>query len=95
VRSIEARYEDGVLKLAHPVALQAGDRVRLIVLREPDKSRWDLARLASATTEDELLAKEGLAEWSDTLDAEERAKKRGTKLPDDRADPEDEARPRR
>jgi predicted DNA-binding antitoxin AbrB/MazE fold protein len=53
VRSIEATYEQGTLKLAQPLPLEAGERVRVRVVRQPDRKRWDLARLrASDTPED-------------------------------------------
>jgi lipopolysaccharide/colanic/teichoic acid biosynthesis glycosyltransferase len=46
MRSVEARYEDGVLKPTEPLNLKPGERVRLVVLRRSDPSRWNLARLA-------------------------------------------------
>ena len=65
VRVGDARYEDGVL-----VPMQ---RLSLIVVRRPDPSRWDLARLAkTANGEDLALAEQGLIEWAGELDAAER-----------------------
>lgn len=73
MRLIEARYEEGLLKPETPLALAPGERVGLIVVRHPDPKRWDLQRFAkSGETEDRLLAEQGLAEWADELDAEDR-----------------------
>lgn len=69
MRSVEARYEDGVLKPTEPLSLKPGERVRLVVLRRSDPSRWNLARLADEPEEDAALAADGLAEWADGLDA--------------------------
>jgi predicted DNA-binding antitoxin AbrB/MazE fold protein len=74
MRAIEALYEDGLLKPETPLALRPGERVALIVVRHPDPKRWDLERLAkSGMTEDLTLAEEGLAEWAEALDAEDRS----------------------
>jgi predicted DNA-binding antitoxin AbrB/MazE fold protein len=71
MRSVEARYEEGTLKLTQPLALIPGERVRVIVVRQPDPQRWDLARLkASATSEDVALAEAGLADWTQTIDSD-------------------------
>lgn len=72
VRPVDARYQDGVLKPVETLALRPGERVRLIVLRGPDPARWDLKRLASAPEEDRAFAEAGIAEWADTLEAEDR-----------------------
>lgn len=65
---------EGSLKPETPLALRPGERVALIVVRQPDASRWNLDRLAkSATSEDLSLAEQGLAEWADALDAEDRS----------------------
>ena len=45
VRLIDASYEDGSLKLDKPLPLRAAERVAVVVVRKPDPSRWDLARL--------------------------------------------------
>lgn len=68
--SIEARYEDGLLKPSTPLTLKPGETVALIVVRHPDPARWDLAKLAG-TPEDVALAELGLAEWADSLDTED------------------------
>ena len=72
VRVVEAQYEDGVLRPAERLGLRPGERVNLIVVRRPDPSRWDLARLATAAKgEDRALAEQGLAEWATELDEAE------------------------
>ena len=72
MRLIEARYEDGLLKPEAPLALRPGERVALIVVRRPDPKRWDLERVAKSGAEEDLtLSEQGLAEWADTLDAED------------------------
>jgi predicted DNA-binding antitoxin AbrB/MazE fold protein len=73
MRVIEARFEEGLLKPETPLALTPGERVALIVVRHPDPRRWDLERLAkSGAGEDRALAEQGLAEWADALDREDR-----------------------
>jgi len=72
MRPIEASYENGLLRPARPLALRPGERVAVIVMRRPDPARWDLARLAASSSEDEDLAEAGLAEWSAGLDREDR-----------------------
>jgi predicted DNA-binding antitoxin AbrB/MazE fold protein len=73
VRVVEAQYEDGVLRPAERLGLRPGERVNLIVVRRPDRSRWDLARLAkTAEGDDRALAEQGLAEWATDLDSAER-----------------------
>ncbi|HEX9731345.1 MAG TPA: antitoxin family protein [Thermoanaerobaculia bacterium] len=72
MRTVEARYEEGMLKPETPLPLSPGERVGLIVVRRPDSRRWNLDRLAqSATDEDLTLAEQGLGEWADALDAED------------------------
>lgn len=71
MRTIEARYEDGLLKPDEPLALRPGERVALIVVRQPDPKRWNLDRLATSEGEDLALAEQGLVEWSEFLDAED------------------------
>lgn len=74
VRSVEANYENGVLRPAERLGLRSGERVKLIVMRRPDPSRWDLTRLAKAENGDGLpLAQQGLAEWASSLEATERS----------------------
>jgi predicted DNA-binding antitoxin AbrB/MazE fold protein len=73
MRPIEALYQDGVLKPAKPLSLRPGEQVGLIVVRRPERARWDLARLAGALSEDEELAETGLQAWADDLDAQDRS----------------------
>jgi predicted DNA-binding antitoxin AbrB/MazE fold protein len=68
MRLIEARFEDGLLRPETPLALAPGERVALIVVRQPDPRRWDLDRLATTgEMEDRELAEQGLAEWAEAL----------------------------
>jgi len=71
VRPVEALYENGLLRPAKPLNLRSGERVGVIVVRQPDKTRWDLARLASRPTDDAELAAAGLDSWADALDRED------------------------
>ena len=74
MRLIQARFEDGLLRPETPLALAPGERVALIVVRQPDPRRWDLDRLAkTGEREDRELAEQGLAEWAEALDREDRA----------------------
>lgn len=73
MRTIEALYEDGLLKPETPLSLRPGERVALIVVRHPDPQRWDLDRLAKGADEDLALSEQGLSEWSEALDAEDRS----------------------
>jgi predicted DNA-binding antitoxin AbrB/MazE fold protein len=70
VRPVEALYENGILRPAKPLNLRPGERVGVIVVRQPDSKRWDLARLASS--EDVDLASAGLDDWAAALDREDR-----------------------
>ena len=73
VRVVQAQYEDGVLRPTERLGLRPGEQVSLIVVRRPDPSRWNLARLAStAKGEDADLAEQGLSDWAGELDASER-----------------------
>jgi predicted DNA-binding antitoxin AbrB/MazE fold protein len=72
MRPVEALYENGILRPAKPLNLRPGERVGVIVVRQPDPQRWDLARLASNSAEDVELARAGLDGWSDDLDHEDR-----------------------
>jgi predicted DNA-binding antitoxin AbrB/MazE fold protein len=73
VRVIEARYEEGVLRPQEPLALRSGELVNLIVVRRPDPKRWDLKGIQSGgAAEDLALAEEGLDDWADVLDREDR-----------------------
>ncbi|HSR66320.1 MAG TPA: antitoxin family protein [Acidobacteriota bacterium] len=72
MRTVDARYEDGMLKPERPLQLRSGERVGVIIVRRPDRSRWDLKRLAARASEDEALASAGLEQWADALDDEDR-----------------------
>ena len=69
--SVEAEYENGVLRPMKPLRLQPGERVYIIVKRRPDEARWDLKRLANASDEDRELAAAGLDEWGQALNDED------------------------
>lgn len=71
MRTVEALYENGLLRPAKPLNLRPGERVGLILVRRPDPSRWDLARLGACFGEDEELANAGLDDWSADLDRED------------------------
>ncbi len=72
MRVVEAQYEKGLLRPSTPLALRPGERVRLIVVRKPDPSRWDFARLASHSGADEAaLTEQGLEDWVTNLDKED------------------------
>ncbi len=67
-----ARYEHGALKLERPAALREGERVGVIVVREPDPARWDFARLAGFSKDDDVtLAEAGLDDWAGALERED------------------------
>lgn len=70
---IEAEFRDGVLRPSRRLSLRSGERVGIVVVRRPDPTRWDLQRLSRAADADEKrLAEEGLGEWADALDREDR-----------------------
>ena len=70
---IEAEFNNGVLRPMRRLPLRPGERVGIVVVRRPDTARWDLARLSkAATADDEKLAEEGLGEWGNALDREDR-----------------------
>jgi len=72
VASVEADYEDGVLRPVKPLRLRPGERVQLIVRRRSDPARWDLARLAKVGGEEDLeLASAGLGDWERALQDED------------------------
>jgi predicted DNA-binding antitoxin AbrB/MazE fold protein len=74
MRTVAALYEDGLLKPDTPLPLRPGERVAVIVLRQPDRKRWDLNRLAKVGQQEDLaLSAQGLAEWSDALETEDRS----------------------
>lgn len=73
MRLIEALYEDGLLKPKTRLPLRPGEQVGVIVLRHPDPKRWDLERLARVGQEEDVaLSEQGLAQWCDDLDTEDR-----------------------
>ena len=73
MKLVEARYEKGLLKPTKPLALRPGERVGLIVVRQPDRNRWNLDRLRKASSAEDLeLAERGLDDWSARLDEEDR-----------------------
>ena len=72
MRPVDAFYENGLLRPVSPLPLRSGERVALIVVRRPDSSRWDLARLVAHGDEDLALAEAGLEEWAAAPDREDR-----------------------
>lgn len=74
MRSVEAKYDEGTLKLSQPLPLSPGERVRVIVVRQPDPKRWDLAKFRAAdTSEDVALSEAGLVDWERALDSDGQA----------------------
>lgn len=71
VKTLEARYENGVLRPSEKLTLQPGERVKIIVIRHADQSRWDLTRLAGTSEGEAALSEEGLGEWARELDGED------------------------
>ena len=72
MRVVEAEYEKGLLRPSTPLALRPGERVRLIVFRKPDPSRWDFARFVNRSGADEAaLTEQGLEDWVANLDEED------------------------
>jgi predicted DNA-binding antitoxin AbrB/MazE fold protein len=73
MRPIQARYDNGLLRPEAPLALEQGERVALIVVRHSERKRWDLDRLARTGADEDLtLAEQGVGEWAEALDAEDR-----------------------
>lgn len=69
---IEARFEDGVLRPAQQLPLRSGERVGIVVVRRPDPSRWDMARFADTSCDEDMkLAEAGLEDWANELDRED------------------------
>jgi len=68
---VDALYENGLLQPVSPLPLRAGERVAVIVVRCPDATRWDSARLAAHGNDDLALAEAGLDEWATALDRED------------------------
>ena len=69
---VDALYENGLLRPVSPLPLRSGERVALIVVRRPDSSRWDVARLGAHGDDDLALAEAGLDEWAAALNREDR-----------------------
>lgn len=70
---IEAEFVDGVLRPTRRLALRAGERVGIVVMRTPDALRWDLARLSKVIPDEGTLTEAGLTEWETTLSHEDRS----------------------
>lgn len=68
---VEARFEDGVLKPEERLELRPGERVRVLVLRRSNPSRWNMKRLASAPVDDLALASTGVDAWAEALVGED------------------------
>jgi predicted DNA-binding antitoxin AbrB/MazE fold protein len=64
---VEAEFTEGVLRPMRRLQLRQGERVGIVVVRRPDPSRWDLARLSKVIPDEETLTEAGLAEWETTL----------------------------
>ena len=72
MKLIEASYEKGLLRPAKPLPLGEGECVRVIILRRANPSRWNLARIAAVTGEEDAeLAEAGLDQWAAALDSED------------------------
>ena len=70
--SVEATFENGVLRPLRPLRLRPGERVHIVVNRQSDPSRWDLSRLArTSEAEDANLADAGMTEWEQALKVED------------------------
>jgi predicted DNA-binding antitoxin AbrB/MazE fold protein len=73
MQRIEAQYEDGILRPARPLSLRPGERVAVIVMRQPDRARWDLMKLGSTETIDDVaLVEAGLEDWARQLEEEDK-----------------------
>ena len=68
---IEAEFNEGVLRPMRRLRLRPGERVGIVVVRRPDPSRWDLARLSRVIRDEDGLTEAGLAEWETTLSRED------------------------
>ena len=72
MRSVDAFYENGLLRPVSDLPLRPGERVRVIVVRKADASRWDSSRLAAHPDDDLALAEAGIDEWAAALEREDR-----------------------
>jgi predicted DNA-binding antitoxin AbrB/MazE fold protein len=70
---IEAEFNGGVLRPMRHLPLRPGERVGIVVVRRPDASRWDLARLSKIAVDEEALTEAGLDEWETALRNEDRS----------------------
>ena len=70
---IEAEFNDGVLRPMRRLTLRPGERVGIVVVRRPDPSRWDLARLSKVAPDEDTLTEAGLTEWETALGHEDRS----------------------
>jgi predicted DNA-binding antitoxin AbrB/MazE fold protein len=70
---IEAEFSDGVLRPIRRLPLRPGERVGIVVVRRPDPSRWDLARLSQVIPDEDALTEAGLTEWEAALSREDRS----------------------
>jgi predicted DNA-binding antitoxin AbrB/MazE fold protein len=70
---IEAEFKDGVLHPMRHLSLRPGERVGIVVVRRPDPSRWDLARLSKIADDEKGLTESGLSDWESMLRHEDRS----------------------
>lgn len=70
---IEAEFNDGVLRPMRRLTLRPGERVKIVVVRHSDPSRWDFARLSKVVPDEDTLTKAGLTEWETALSREDRS----------------------
>jgi predicted DNA-binding antitoxin AbrB/MazE fold protein len=70
---IEAEFNEDVLRPLRRLRLRPGERVGIVVMRRPDPSRWDLARLSKVIRDEDTLAEAALAEWETTLSREDQS----------------------
>lgn len=62
-----------MLRPTRPLPLRSGERVNLLVVRNPDPKRWNLERLAKGgVAEDLTLSEQGLADWAAKVEGEDR-----------------------
>jgi predicted DNA-binding antitoxin AbrB/MazE fold protein len=71
MRPVRARYENGALLPAKPLPLKQGEDVSILVVRQPDSTRWNVDRLAAHPDDDLSLAEAGIADWADALERED------------------------
>ena len=71
VKALEAQYENGLLRPCGKLNLRSGERVKIVVLRRPDRGRWDFARLSQTSDDEAALTKQDLSNWAAALDSED------------------------